>query len=267
MKGELVNIIINKIDTDQLFLLSIFDLKSGVYLHKYYPATKILEEFETGVNFFEHLFEQGYRHLNLSSYRKNGTGKLKDGEPITVNFSEDTEPQPVAQPVQQMQPIQTMPQMNQNNDMFSNFGLNAPQIMDLFVQKNEAERLRTENSELKTKNLILESDNTRLKEAELSSKYDWEKEKSKRDGTQGLIKDCIGSLPMIMAHLKNEQSGLNAPQEVNYGSLVKNNFAESLHTMDDNTLTVLSRIHNTIGVNGEFTTELVELLKKHGLWE
>ena len=44
MKGELVNIIINKIDTDKRFLLSVFNLDSGLYLYKYYPATKILEK-------------------------------------------------------------------------------------------------------------------------------------------------------------------------------------------------------------------------------
>ena len=267
MKGELVEKIINKIDTDGRFLLSVFDLDKGVYLYKYYPATKILEEFGTGVNFFENLFASGHRHLNLSSYRKNGTGKLNDGEPITVNFSEEAQPQTVAQPVQQMQTAQIMPQMSQNNDMFSNFGLNGAQVMDLFVEKNEAVRLRTENSELKSKVDRLQSDNDRLKETELSNKYDWEKEKAKRDGTQGLIKDCIGSLPMIMAHLKNEQSGLNASQEVNYGSLIKNDFAEKLKTIDDNTLTILSRIYNTSQTNSDFANQLVELLKKHGLWE
>ncbi|WP_394760297.1 hypothetical protein [Flavobacterium sp.] len=265
MKGELVNEIINKIDTDKRFLLSVFDLQSGLYLYKYYPATKILEEFESGVNFFEHLYASGHKHLNLSSYRKNGTGKLNDGEPITVNFSEETETQPVAQPVQQTQPIPMMPQMN--NDMFSGFGLNGVQVMDLFVQKNEAERLRTENSELKTKNIVLESENKRLQETELSNKYDWEKEKSKRDGNHGLIKDCIGSLPMIMAHLKEQNSGLNASQEVNYGSPTKNDFAEKLKMIDDNTLTILSSIHNASATNVNFANELVELLKKHGLWE
>lgn len=265
MKGELVNIIINKIDTDKRFLLSVFNLQSGLYLYKHYPATKILEEFGTGANFFEHLFAEGHRYLNLSSYRRNGTGKLNDGEPVTVNFSEDIETQPVAQPVQQTQPIPMMPQMN--NDMLSGFGLNGAQVMDLFVQKNEAERLRTENSELKTKNIVLESENKRLQETELSNKYDWEKEKAKKEGTHSLIKDCIGSLPMIMAHLKNEQGGLNAPQEVNYGSLIKNDFAESLKTIDDQTVTVLSRIYSASNTNAQFATELVELLKKHGLWE
>ena len=43
MKGELVNTIINKIDTDKRFLLSVFDLDTGTYLYKYQPATKILE--------------------------------------------------------------------------------------------------------------------------------------------------------------------------------------------------------------------------------
>ena len=72
---------------------------------------------------------------------------------------------------------------------------------------------------------------------------------------------------MIMAHLKNEQSGLNASQEVNYGSLIKNDFAEKLKTIDDNTLTILSRIYNTSQTNSDFANQLVELLKKHGLWE
>ena len=266
MKGELVNTIINKIDTDKRFLLSVFDLDTGAYLYKYQPATKILEEFESGVNFFEHLYSSGHTHLNLASYRKNGTGKLNDGEPITVNFSTENKEQPVAQPVQAIQPVQMMPQI-QNNDAFSHFGLNGVQVMDLFVEKNEAVRLRTENSELKSKVDRLQGDNERLKETELSNKYDWEKEKSKRDGNHGLIKDCLGSLPMIMAHLKTEQNGLNGVQSMDYGSIIKNDFAQKINEIDDNTLTILSRIHTATVTNTLFTTELVELLKKHGLWE
>lgn len=270
MKGELEQII-NKIDTDKFFLLSVFDCTSGRFLYKYYLATKILEEFSSGANFFEHLFATGYRHLNLSSYRKNGSGKSKDGEPITVNFSEknDEQPvsQPVAQPVMQSRPIQAMSKMNQNNDMFSSFGLNGPELMNLFIQKNEAERLRTDNSELRSKNDRLETENARLKELELSNKYDWEKEKSKRDGTQGLIKDVIGSLPMVMQHMKSSENGLNAPQEINFGSQIKNDFAEKLKTIDDSTLTILNRIHSESATNIDFANELVELLKKHKLWE
>ena len=262
--GELEQII-NKIDTDSRFLLSVFNLQTGLFLYKYYPATKILEEFETGANFFEHLYASGNRHLNLSSYRKNGTGKIKDSEPITVNFSEKTEAtQPVAQPAQ---PIQTMPQQPQNNDMFSSFGLNAPQLMDLFVQKNEAERLRTEKSEMSARIDRLEAENERLKDFELKNKYDWEKEKAKREGTHGLIKDAIGSLPMIMAHLKSEQNGLNAPQTVDYGSNAKNNFAEKLKTIDDTMVGILNVIYDSSIANPTFASELVELLKNHKLWE
>ncbi len=269
MKGEL-EIIINKIDTDKRFLLSVFDLQSGLYLYKYYPASRILEEFGTGSNFFENLFSSGNRHLNLSSYRKNGTGKVKDGEPITVNFSEKTDEQqlqPVAQPVQQMQPVQMMQHQNPNNDLLSSFGLNAPQIMDLFIEKNEASRLRTECSELKAKVEKLQTENDTHREYKLKNEYDWEKEKSKREGTQGLIKDGLASLPMIMAHLKSDPSGLNGGQEINYGSLIKNNFAEQLKSIDDATLEILISIYKASSTNPAFSSELIALLQKHKLWE
>lgn len=262
--GKLDNII-NFINQDKRYLISVFDCDLGTYIYKYFPATNILEQFGTAESFFEDLNAKNHKHLNIQSHQKNGSGKKKIAEPITVNFSSTQEEQPVTKPVAiEQQPNFTTPMSRTEANAF---GLGATQIFELMVEKNEANRLRTDNAELKSENKRLREQNEEYKEKLLSDKYDYQKEKDKRDSTNGMLTGLMGALPMVMEHLKPAQSvGLASPQ-VNYGSLVKNNFAQNLENLDDETVKVLSLVIHTMGSNEQFSADFVELLKKHNLWQ
>lgn len=258
---------INYIDTNDLFLLTIFDIDKAEFLMKYMPAPKIREQYGTGTEFFENLNANGHKNLIIKSHKKSGTGKPKLEEPFTVRFSdgEQTELQPIAQPVATPQPVmQNLPMLK--NEL-SLFGLGVPQLMDLHVEKNEANRLRTENAELKSEYKRLTEENKKLHEQILSDKYDYEKQKDKSNTTKEIISGLAGVMPVVMEHLRPPQNGLGAAQTENFGSLIKNNFAQNLKSLDDATVIVLDKILNELSTNEQFSNQFTELLKKHQIWQ
>lgn len=260
MEGSKLDNVIHNINNNRSFLLSIFDTDKASNIVKYMPGTSILEEYETGEAYFEHLFQNGHRNMVISLHNKNGSGKKKIAEPVTVSLSPNTESeQPFSQPVFNNPP---MPMIPTTNETFG--GLGVPQLMDLYVEKNEASRLRTENAELKAKNITLEVENKKYYEQILSEKYNYDKEKDKKESTNGVIQGLIGALPMMVQQFSPNANGLNAPAE--FGSQIKNDFAQTIKSQDDITITVLSRITEHLGQNNDFSNELIELLKKHNLW-
>lgn len=259
--GKLDNVIHN-INNNRLFLLSILDTDTAQNVVKYLPAPNILEEFGTGEAYFEHLFQKGHRNMVISSHTKNGTGKKKLEEPVSVSLSPNNEEQtqPVTQPVVNPS-LAAVPMMPSKND----FGLGIPQLMELYVAKNEASRLATENAKLEAKNAILEAENKKYHEQILSDKYDYDKEKDKKGTTKETIDGLMGAIPLVLPYLMPNQSGLNAP--VDFGSQIKNDFVQVIKNKDDVTVSVLSKITNHLGENENFSIELLELLKKHQLWQ
>jgi hypothetical protein len=263
--------IIAKINTEKRLLLSVFDHQSQTNLYKYYPATAILTEFESGENFFESLNEKGYRHLTVGAHLKNGTGKIKAIEPVEVQFGVSIEnesslvmehQQPSHKPSQVATPKPTP------MDVTGLFGLGAPQIMELLVKKHEADRLTLENSELRADNRSLKDKNEQYREEILKDKYDYQREKEKKGDTHALIGQIAGSLPAIMQYIKpNPSEGLSASQPQDYGSPAKNSFVQNLPQIDDATLLLLVSIWNNMNTNTAFSNELVTLLKKHQLWQ
>lgn len=254
---------INYIDTNDLFLLTIFDIDKAEFLMKYMPAPKIREQYGTGTEFFENLNANGHKNLIIKSHKKSGTGKPKLEEPFTVSFSDAGQPE--LQPVVTTQPpLQAVPMPK--NDL-STFGLGIPQLMDLHVEKNEANRLRTENAELKAEKNRLAEENKKFHEQILSDKYDYDKQKDKSNTTKEIISGLAGVLPVLMENLKPSTSGLGSPQSENYGSNVKNNFAKSLRSLDDITVSVLDKIVNQLGINEQFSNEFIQLLKNYNLWQ
>ena len=257
--GSKLDTVIHNINNNKSFLLSVFDTDKASNIVKYLSGTTILEQYGTGEAYFEHLFQNGHRNMVISLHNKNGSGKKKIADPITVSLSPNTESeQPVSQPVFNTPAMPMIPQKNET------FGLGVPQLMDLYVEKNEATRLRTENAELKAKNVTLEAENKKYYEQILSDKYNYDKEKDKKESTNGVIQGLMGALPMVMQQFSPNTGGLNAPIE--FGSQIKNDFAQTIKSQDDITITVLSRITQHLGQNNDFSNELLELLKKHNLW-
>lgn len=258
---------IKYIDTNDLFLLTIFDIDKAEFLMKYMPSPKIREQYGSGVELFESLNANGHKNLIIKSHKKSGTGKPKLEEPFTVSFSAggQTESQPVLQPVATSQPVLQAVPMPKND--LSTFGLGIPQLMDLHVEKNEANRLRTEVAELKSEVKRLTEENKKFHEQILSDKYDYDKQKDKSNTTKEIISGLAGVMPMVMEHLKPSSNGLGSPQQPEtFGSLIKNNFAQNLKSLDDITVSVLDKVVNQLGVNEQFSNEFIELLKKYDLW-
>lgn len=256
--GSKLDSVIHNINTNKSFLLSVFDTDRATNVVKYLQGTTILEQYGTGEAYFEYLFQNGHRNMVISLHNKNGSGKKKIEEPITVSLS----PNGISeQPVLNNSSLPAMPMMPTKNETF---GLGVPQLMDLYVEKNEATRLRTENAELKAKNTTLEAENKKYYEQILSDKYNYDKEKDKKESTNGVIQGLMGALPMVMQQFSPNANGLNAPAD--FGSQIKNDFAQTIKSQDDITITVLSRIAQHLGQNADFSNELLELLKKHNLW-
>jgi hypothetical protein len=276
MIGKLDSIIHN-INNDSRFLLSVFDIQKNTSLYRFFEATRILEMYGSAENFFEELNANGHHHLRLSSHIKNGTGKKKIAESIEVNFTSQLKDKSFEEPVQKIQepqetrPVQSFnsyPAMPMGNDLFSTFGLGAPQVMELMVKKNEADRLTLENSELRADNRSLKEQNEKFREEMLKEKYDYQKEKDKKGDTHALIGQIAGSLPAIMNYIKPVSAeGLNASQSIDYGSPTKNSFVEGIKQIDDDSLLMLASILSNSNTNTAFSNELINLLKKYKLWQ
>jgi hypothetical protein len=78
----------------------------------------------------------------------------------------------------------------------------------------------------------------------------------------------MANAPQLMAAFKGVAPvGLAAPASVAemYDTPVKKSVATALQTMDDTTASVLSAVNQGLD-QLEFTNQLAELLKTHGLW-
>lgn len=254
---ELENLM-EKLNTDVYSAVSVFDLNTNRFLFRNKTHSEIVQEFETAEDFFEHLFENGNHNLRLTLKRKNGNNFKADGNSFDVNFSKNNQPQTF--PVSEVQP-QTQPQQKQ--DVFSNnFGLGALDVMNLMVSKSDAARLHTECEVLKAENKELKNKYETIREEQLLSKYNADKE----SGLWGALQGVINNAPALMATFKgNAPVGLASPVE-SYTSEVKQHFAAVLTHLDDNVVNVLESINNGLQ-NNEFSNELAELLKKYHLWE
>ena len=304
MIKDKLNATIYNINNDIRFLISILDLKNNKSLYRFYEATRIIKEFGSAENFFEFLNAEGYHDLRISSHIKNGTGKKKiadtytatiipKGQIIPVEAIPETVEAPEIEIVESPEKIESpetpeilekapipmekipmipeppvLPKPTMVLDMFSNFGLGAPQIMELMVKKSEAERLLVENSELKTEVKTLREKNEINRETILQDKYNYDKEKDKKTSNSEILGQLAGSLPTILNYISpNAGDGLGGTKPTDYGSETKNNFAEQINSIDDETLKLLTVMVETWSNNPQFSDELIELLKKFKLWQ
>lgn len=255
--------LIDKLNNDQYSAVSVIDLDTNSFLCRNKTHAQIKEEFGSGEEFFESLFANGHKKLNLSLKRKNGSTFKVDGLPFEVNFSKPKHEEKVinfpAQNIQSEKRIQQEP-------MFQNsFGLGQLDMVNLFVAKGDAQRLHSENEHLKAENKEKTKKIDEQREEILAFKYNREGSK----GTQEMLIGAIQNLPMIMATVKGTPlpvMGLAAPAET-YSSPVKQAFASDLKNMDDTTTAVFQSINNGLNTSPEFSNELATLLQKHKLWE
>jgi hypothetical protein len=246
--------LIEKLNTDSYSAVSVLDLDTTLFVFRNKTHGEIIADYGSAEEFFETLFADGHKRLNLVPKRKNGSTYKADGKSFDVNFSKET------QSIEPVAPAVTV----HKAEMFPNsFGLGSLDMINLFVAKGDAQRLHTENevlkaSEKENKKLIEE-----LKEERLASKYDT----ARSNGTQEMLLGAIQHLPTILSTLKGVPpvTGLSSPTE-NYSTPAKQNFAKALQNLDDSTVNVLESINSAMNTNPEFTNELAQLLQRHKLW-
>jgi hypothetical protein len=251
------------------YLVCIDDLDMDVSLHKYIGTEETLSRYDSAENLFAQLKNSGHVFLKITPYMKNGSGKRKVDKPLVINLSETIEKQiqSVAVEATPNQPTPNIP-VPKGEDLMTSLGLNAPQVFDLFLKKQESERLTLEVSELKADNRNLKEQNEKYREELLKDKYDYQREKEKKGDTTALIGQIASGLPAIMEYMKpTAATGLNAPQVIDFGSEAKNNFAQKLKTIDDDFLNVLSIIATELDTNTPFSEEQIALISKYQLWE
>lgn len=257
---EKLDQLIEKLNNDSLSAVSVKDLDTRQKLFLTKTHFQILEDHGTAEEFFNDLFAKGHKRLELTPRRKNGSVYKTVGQDFEINLSD---PQVVAPAVTQQQPetIPAVPMQQQN--MFSNsFGLGQLDMVNLFVAKNDATRLHTENAMLLTKTEAQQKLIEELKEERLEQKYNREGSK----GNQEMLMGVVQSLPQIMAMVKGSPA-VGLAQPVEYSSPAKNNFAKALQNIDDNVLEVMQNINTGLNNSPEFSSELSQLLQKYKLWE
>lgn len=254
---ELENLM-EKLNSDVYSAVSVFDKTTNRFVFRNKSHSEIIGEFGNSEDFFEDLFAKGHRHLTLTLKRKNGSTHKIDGQSFDVNFSASNTPEAIH--VQQQQP--SKPQQQQ--DIFSNsFGLGALDVMNLMVSKNDASRLHTECEVLKAENKELKTKYETIREEQLLSKYNADKE----SGLWGAVQGALANAPALISTFRGVAPvGLASPVEA-FASEAKQHFATTLQHIDDSVVSVLDSINNGLNTNQEFSSELAELLKKYQLWE
>jgi hypothetical protein len=249
--------LIEKLNTDSYSAVSVFDLDTNSFLSRNKSHAEIVQEYQSAEDFFESLFAKGHRRLSLSLKRKNGSSYKVDGKSFEVNFSKENEVATI--------PVQHTKAPQAQTDVFSNsFGLGTLDIMNLMVAKNDASRLFTEVETLKVENKEYKKKYEDIREEQLLSKYNADKE----SGLWGAVQGAVQNAPALLAAFKGVApvAGLGSPMET-YSSEAKQHFATALQSIDDSVVNVLDSINKGLNTNVEFSTELAQLLKKHQLWE
>ena len=263
------NSIINQLDTDPFFGITVIDLTNGRTIIASKSKEDIIQKYGSIENFFNGLFNETTNRIGIRTRRKNGklNGKQnwKNGkEPQMLEFS--ATPITVEKPLSSPEIIQAVP-VTPSFQNHNSFGLSPSEIINLHVAQNEKTRLETENKYLKEKVEKLEKDNFDYRERELEGKYS----SNKSDKTHELIQAVIANAhnlkqvfspatAVATATTTAEVAGLGNPNN----SQFKNELLQAIQVSDETTAEFVGSVFMGLN-NQDFYTELSELLKKYNL--
>lgn len=256
---EKLDQLIEKLNNDTLSAVSVKDLDTRQKLFLTKTHFQIVEDHGTAEEFFNDLFAKGHKRLELTPRRKNGSVYKTVGQDFEISLSDPQAVAPAVMPAVTQQLPAPIPAVPMQENVFANsFGLGQLDMINLFVAKNDATRLQTENSILLSK-----------VEAQQVVIDDFKEQRFNREGSKGnqeMLLGAIQSLPQIMAMVKGTPA-VGLAQPVEYSSPAKNNFAKALQNIDDNVLEVMQNINTGLNSSPEFSNELSQLLQKYKLWE
>ena len=145
--------------------------------------------------------------------------------------------------------------------------INLPQSIAIAILQSDVKHLKTENEALKAENKRLESRNEEILEDSYKIKFEIDKKHSNNSLGTTIIRTLIHNLPDIIDCLKPiSQNRLNAPDNLNYGSEVKNRFSKYILTIDDKALLFIMSVLNSLKTNQNFECEMYQLTKKYNVY-
>lgn len=282
MRQEEFDNIINLLDTDEHFGITVHDLSKGVSTIECNKSKEnIIEKYGSLPNFFNGLFSNGVTAIGIQPLRKNG--KKSNGiqnwikhpkyEYIKGNLN-PSEVQQQYEPVQQFAPVQQF--QTTAPVQYSQRPLNGPgmlngideRTLEVYADARDKKVIQVENQFLKEKNEALEDKIREYKDKELK----WNNSNASAEQNATLVGAFISNMdkiPALIGAFKGQgvastvaDLGLGNPASL---SEEKQALLEVVKVADNNTAYILYRTYDELAKSVEFGTEFNELLKKYNI--
>lgn len=273
------NNIINELETNQYFGVSVFDITGAPKpIIKNYDKEKIIEQYGSVSNFFNGIFQNGVQKIGIQPLTKNGKrdGKYqswinnKHLAYFEVSLVPNSEPvAPIVAPAPAYQSSQ--PVNYGYPEMLGNPGLGA---IGLHIAAASAPELKMENQLLKERIKDLEKLNREYERSKDREETEIERMKHKAESNQKMLETATPLLAPFMEKMASMMSGnagvmqaipqgLGNPENL---SEVKAEMMQAIQQQSDATVDYLLRVLQGMN-NQDFINELTESLKKINLIE
>jgi len=272
MRQEQFNEIINRLDTDPVFGISVYNLTKGVRaieLNK--NKDEIISKYGSLENFFNGLFQNGVTKICIQPKRRNG----QNGRAVSwINhpkfesqeFNLKSDEQPIPQPLQQ--PFTASAPVQYTQSSLGVPGLGIPEYVSLKVSEAEKNRLANENQILKIENESLKKENLQYKKNELENEY----KTGKSDKTHELILGLVQNADKLKGIFSGGGGAVAPVPELglgNPGNLTPQQQAliNVIAQADDFTINLVTHLYNAVATETPLTADVTEVLKKHNIVE
>ncbi|MFY0481661.1 hypothetical protein ACI6PS_03575 [Flavobacterium sp. PLA-1-15] len=247
--------------------VTIINLDTGEKIVCNKKGSAIIEEFGSVEAFFESIYQSGITKIRIADRNPSGTSSTPEGEPYTISLvPPGTEAQTEAKSKESVLEEKKPPIMpGLNGGDYGSIGLNAAQIdiagklydyprvvSELQSAKAKADRLESENQELKTKLLI----NDTLEG----------KSVAKTEANAKLLEQAMPMLGMIMQKFAPVAPAVEAAAGLAGSSLsaTKQQVVALLAQLDDSTALHLGKLIEKLS-DDDVWIDFSELMKKHNL--
>jgi len=209
-----LNNLIDWLASNPIHRFEIYDVDKEKTIQKCVSYEDLKKDFQTAIQYFEQLADNGIKTVQIVKKRKNGSSFVREG--CGLNFALSTNDN-VAASGSQAQPVAT-PQRSQNNiglmGAANPFGLGLPEIMDMRSNADRYKETKQALDELKKEFKELQLENKKLENENLEHQLGIKNKPSAVDKLVEGIANNPSALPQIIASFKGGGStpGLNAPE-------------------------------------------------------
>ena len=250
--------LIDKLNTDPLAKVSIYDNDKSMYVCTSLSHEKIKEQYSCAEDYFEKIYADGHTNLTIQERRKSGNSIRSYGSPFEVSFGN--------------QSVKNEPKKEiEKTKKSKNTSLSVNEIIDLKIAKIRAAELEKINEDLKSRLKKSKRKHKILEREKLTNEFTVKKS----DSFNNMLLGAFQKAPLIMAGLGMkvpiQESGLGASfydeNTQNY-SETKIGFLDLVKTLEDDSIELLNTIYKKVtnkDDDGAFADELVELLKRHNM--